>query len=221
MRKFWHFGDSFTTTGNLKGWGYKISKKLNREFIHRGQNGASNYQILLNIINELNNISTNDYILINWSFLSRGVLFSDYKMISTNTFYFDEKKELNNDSTLREDDINIRDKNIDKINYLLDNSEQENSMVFILAKSLQDYFDSKQIRMISVFLEKDFLTSNGKVIPFPKNNYGLHNLNFGKGYFSWLKKNDYLGDSEIDTHYKDGLTDIISDVYYKKMVDLI
>lgn len=221
MKKFWHFGDSFTTPGNLKGWGYKISQKLDREFVHRGQSGSCNYQILLNIINELNNINTNDYILINWSFLSRGVIFSDYKMLSTNRFYFDERKELNNDLMLRQDEIPVRDKNIDKINYLLDNSEQENSMVFVLAKSLQNYFDSKEIRMVSVFLEKDFLTSNGKIIPWPKSNYGLHNLNFGTGYFSWLKKNDYLGDSEIDTHYKDGLTDIISSEYYTRMVDLI
>lgn len=221
MKNFWHFGDSFTTPGNPKGWGFFLSSKLHRNFIHRGQSGASNYQILLNIMNELNNIKSDDIVLVNWSFLTRGVLFTKKGMSSTNRFFFDEGKEFNQDDKLNDREIYIKNKYIDSLEYLIKNSKQENYMVFMLAKSLQDFFEENNIRMTSVFLEKDWLTSNGKKVSWPDNNFNLHNLEFEPDYFKWLEKNNYTGDSELDTHYKDNISHIIGGEYYKRIVSPI
>ena len=221
MNKFWHFGDSFTTPGNLKGWGYRISKKLQKEFVHRGQSGASNYQILLNIINDLNNIESDDIVLVNWSFLTRGVLFTENGMISTNRFFYDEVKEFNQDESLDDNEIDIRNDYMDSLEYLIKNSKQENYMVFIMAKSLQNFFEKNNIRMTSVFLEKDWLTSNDKKVKWPDNNFNLYNLEFEPDYFKWLEKNDYLGNSQIDTHYKDNISHIIGEEYYKRIISHI
>lgn len=213
----WHFGDSFTTPNNKKGWGFELSNKLNRKFVHRGQSGASNFQILLNLINELPNINSSDVILINWSFLTRGILFTKNGMISTNRFYFDEGKSFNTSENLETHEIELKNEYLSSITYLLENSIQENSIVFTLSNSIQKYLEQKDIRMISVFLEKDWLTINGKKEKWPNNNFNLYNLKFEPDYFRWLEKNNYLGDSELDTHYKDGISDIIANEYFNKI----
>ena len=221
MKNFWIFGDSFTAPSNKNGWGQKLAKKLYKNPEHRGFSGASNYQILLAIINQLSNIKSHDMILINWSFLTRGILFTKNGMVSTNRFYYDEGKSFNTLGNLESHEISLKNQYIDSLNYLLENSNQENSMVFKLAQSLQSYFEEKEVRMVSVFLEKDWLTSNNRKIKWPQNNFELNELNFEPDYFKWLKNNDYLGDSEIDTHYKDNISDIIANEYYKRLVSVI
>ena len=221
MKKLWLFGDSFTAPANPKGWGFELSNKLNRKFVHRGQSGASNFQILLNLINELPNINSSDMILINWSFLTRGILFTKNGMISTNRFYFDEGKSFNTNENLETHEIELKNVYLSSITYLLENSIQENSIVFTLSNSIQKYLEQKDIRMISVFLEKDWLTINGKKEKWPDNNFQLNTIEFEPDYFKWLEINDYMGDSELDTHYKDDISDIISNEYYKRIVSAI
>ena len=221
MKNFWIFGDSFTAPPNKNGWGQKLAKKLYRNPKHRGFSGASNYQILLTIINHLSDIKSHDILLVNWSFLTRGVLFTKDGMVSTNRFYYDEGKSFNTPGNLESHEIVIKNTYINSLNYLLENSNQENSMVFRLAQSLQSYFEEKEVRMVSVFLEKDWLTSNDMKIKWPENNFELNELNFEPDYFTWLKNNDYLGDSELDTHYKDNISDIIANEYYKRLVSVI
>ena len=221
MKNLWIFGDSFTVPGNKNGWGYKLGKKLNRNTIHRGVSGASNYQILLKLINSLSTIKSYDTILINWSYLTRGVLFTEKGMVSTNRFYYDDGKSFNTPGKLEIHEIQLKNTYINSLNYLLENSNQENSMVFILAQSLQKYFEDNEIRMVSVFLEKDWLTSNNTKIKWPQNNFNLYELKFEPDYIKWLKNNDYFGYSEIDIHYKDNISDIIANEYYKRLVSVI
>lgn len=217
MKTLWLFGDSFTAPGNQRGWGYYLSKKLNYNFKHKGISGASNYQILFNLVRNLSYIKENDLIVINWSFLTRGTLFSTDGMISSNRFYFDEEKSWNKLNNLENSEIHIKNNNIDILNYIIDNSIQENSMVFTLAKAIQDYLETKNINVYSNFLEKGWLTHNGKKLPWPEDNFGLNNLNFEPDYFTWLDSNNYLGDSDLDTHYKVGISHIIGQAYLDRI----
>ena len=72
--------------------------------------------------------------------------------------------------------------------------------------------------MYSVFLETNFLKDFNKTIPWPDDNFGINTIDFKNGYESFLRENDYLGPSEIDTHYKRMISGIIAEEFYKRLV---
>ena len=50
MKNLWHFGDSYGTGA----WGHSLARKLKRNHIQHSKGGQSNYQILMDIIQNMN-----------------------------------------------------------------------------------------------------------------------------------------------------------------------
>lgn len=225
INTLWHFGDSFTAPINPTNWGYKLSKKLKIEnFKRRGNLGASNYLILTEILKELDNFTNGDTVLVNWSYLTRGTIVLapndlSSNILSTNRFFNDEGLNFNGEDIMEKDEAETFRKFAGLINDVIQHSLQFNSLIFYQFKIIQNILKSRGVKVYSVFLEKDNLQWYNEKIEWPDDNFGLDELNFKNknstdGYFNFLKENDYLGDSHIDTHYKHDITDIIADHYF-------
>lgn len=224
MKTLWQFGDSFTAPINPMNWGYKLSKQLEIDnFKQRGQLGHSNYQIISDVIKELDNINPTDMVLINWSYLTRGTIVLkptdlEANILSTNRFFNDEDLSFNDEVRMGEDEAETFRKFAGLINDIIQHSLQFNSLIFYQFKLIQDILELRGCKVYSVFLEKDNLQWYNDKIEWPEDSFGLNELNFknknlSDGYFNFLKENDYLGDSNIDTHYKYDISDTIANHY--------
>lgn len=223
MKAFWQFGDSYTAPLNPKNWGYELSKKLGYEsFEQRGKLGHSNYQILTDIISEIDNIKDGDGIIVNWSYLSRGIIVTkvedlEANILSTNRFFNDEEKSHNHPDTLEDGEIPILEKFVQLIDIFTKNNINFNPPIFYQFKIIQNILQKRGIKVYSVFLEKDYLTDFGRKVEWPEDNFGLNIIEFKNGYENFLRESDYLGNSSIDTHYKSNLSEIIADEVLKKI----
>lgn len=223
-KTFWQFGDSFTAPMNPKNWGYKLSKKLGYEsFEQRGKLGHSNYQILTDVISEIDNIKEGDGIIVNWSYLSRGIIVTkvedlEANILSTNRYFNDEEKQATHADNLEEGEIPILNKYIQLIDMFTRNNINFNVPLFYQFKFIQDILEKRGCNVYSVFLETNFLKDFNKTIPWPDDNFGINTIDFKNGYESFLRENDYLGPSEIDTHYKRMISGIIAEEFYKRLV---
>lgn len=223
MKAFWQFGDSYTAPLNPKNWGYELSKKLGyQSFEQRGKLGHSNYQILTDIISEIDNIKDGDGIIVNWSYLSRGIIVTkvedlEANILSTNRFFNDEEKSHNHPDTLEDGEIPILEKFVQLIDIFTKNNINFNPPIFYQFKIIQNILQKRGIKVYSVFLEKDYLTDFGRKVEWPEDNFGLNIIEFKNGYENFLRESDYLGNSSIDTHYKSNLSEIIADEVLKKI----
>jgi len=222
-KTFWQFGDSYTAPLNPVNWGYKLSKKLEYEsFNQRGKLGHSNYQILTDIIKELDNIKKGDGIIVNWSYLSRGIIVTkpydlEANILSTNRFFNDEVKERNHPDCLEDGEIPVFEKFTQLIDVFTKNNINFNPPLFYQFKIIQDILQKRGCLVYNVFLETNYLTDFGKIIDWPDDNFGLNTIYFKDGYEAFLRKNDYLGPSEVDTHYKHLISGVIADIFYKRI----
>jgi|11_taG_2_1085331.scaffolds.fasta_scaffold45014_2 hypothetical protein len=223
MKTLWQFGDSYTAPHNPKNWGYKLSKKLQYEsFEQRGQLGHSNYQIITDIISEIDNIKEEDGVIVNWSYLSRGIIVTkvedlEANILSTNRLFNDEKKVHQHLDNLEEGEIPILEKFIQLIDVFTKNNINFNPPIFYQFKIIQNILQKRGVRVYSVFLEKDYLTDFGKNIEWPLDNFGLNTIEFKDGYENFLRENDYLGTSDLDHHYKCSISDTIAEHFYKRI----
>ena len=225
MKTLWQFGDSFTAPQNPQNWGYKLSKKLKIDnFEQRGRLGHSNYQILTEILKDLDNIKPDDMVLVNWSYLTRGTIVLkptdlEANILSTNRFFNDESLNFNGEDKLGNDEAETFRKFAGLINDVIQQSLQFNSLIFYQFKLIQDLLERRGCKKVySVFLEKENLYWYNEKLPWPDDSFGLNELNFknkehSDGYWNFLKENWYLGDSDIDIHYKYDISDTIADHY--------
>jgi hypothetical protein len=93
MKKLWVFGDSNSegyneqyhwVTPYLEHKGYKpkwwselVSEELGMELLNRAKGGTDNYTIFESVCKEVNNIKTNDVIVIGWSSILRNRIIID------------------------------------------------------------------------------------------------------------------------------------------------
>ena len=224
MKTFWQFGDSYTAPHNPKNWGYHLSLKLGYEsFEQRGKLGHSNYQIITDVISEIDNIKEGDGIIVNWSYLSRGIIVTkvedlEANILSTNRFFNDEVKDHNHPDNLEDGEIPILEKFSQLIDIFTKNNINFNPPIFYQFKIIQNILQKRGVRVYSVFLEKDYLTDFNRKVEWPEDNFGLNTIEFKNGYENFLRENDYLGPSTVDHHYQWFISEIIAEHFYNRIM---
>jgi hypothetical protein len=90
--KLYHFGDSFAVVKKSKNFGEYIADYFNMHYINRGETGISNEQIFHKILDCYNDINSKDVVMINFSFLGRGLMVNENGSLkSTNTLLDDNQ----------------------------------------------------------------------------------------------------------------------------------
>tara|TARA_Y100001954_G_C15766885_1_gene582233 strand:- start:346 stop:1059 length:714 start_codon:yes stop_codon:yes gene_type:complete len=224
MKNLWHFGDSYGTGA----WGHSLARKLKRNHIQHSKGGQSNYQILMDIIQNMNKIDEGDLVLINWSFMSRGTIMDtkSHRGKSMNNLYDDLNEQLIGGffESKAYSRLGVEKVKIAKyIDFFLENNFQFQATLLFLAREVQNRLIERGVDVRSVFIEKQNTFLMGDKIEWPIDNFGLIELDFGRGYWKWLQDNNYCGMNNDEdkgsenAHLKKGITNIIANEYKKRI----
>lgn len=210
MNTFHHFGDSYATTlssMNVKHFGELISDNLNFKYQNLAFAGASNEQILNNIIINLNKFKKEDILFINFSFFARGCWYDsrNKKINSTNLFY----DELASTKLFKTDKWGYSiyyEKIMLLVDYYITHTEDYVKRIFSLLNSTLKYIESIGVKIYYIFVDdaaySDDLLQVG------------NNLKFKNGFSKWLIENEFHNEEE--GHYSAGIQNFLSNMILEK-----
>jgi len=205
MSTLFHFGDSYGGTGMIDTHFVKqISKKLDLGYycFNGVLPGASNEQILTNLLTHIMNIQKGDMLFFNFSFFVRGCYYDreENKVMSTN-YYYNDRDTTYTLSTQK-------DYVIDIITHQLDYNEDYNRRLFF-------QFDTifKQLHLMGIPINYIFIVENEWSDTLL--NYG-NKITFPKDFCTWLDDNGYHNQEEC--HYTRGIQGIICDYVMGQLI---
>ena len=210
--KLYHFGDSFSiSTGTQENFGTKIAEYYKLNYIHLGNGGDSNDQILEKIMKEQYQFKIGDIVLINFSFLSRFLTVDENGTLISSARYFDDsnrgftgdqREYFNNDDTV--------------LDYFLNNNYEYNIRLFSLINTFLSILVERGITIYSVMIRKEELYKGKKIYKIEDYDLKLFNeLIFEPTYFDWLVNRGWKNEEE--GHYTKGIQEELSQEYIKRI----
>ena len=208
----YHFGDSFSMSlGTGTNFGKRIADNYDLKYLHLGNGGDCNDQILEKIMKEQYQIKRGDIVLINFSFLSRfltvdenGTLISSARYFddSSRGFTGDQREYFNNDDTV--------------LDYFLNNNYEYNIRLFSLINTFLSILVERGIKIYSVMIRKEELYKGKKIYKIEDYDLKLFNeLIFEPTYFDWLVNRGWKNEEE--GHYTKGIQEELSQEYIKRI----
>jgi hypothetical protein len=208
----YHFGDSFAVAKKSKNFGAYIAEHFNMCYINQGETGISNEQIFHKILDCYDNINSGDIVLINFSFLARGLLVNEMgDLKSTNTLLDD------NQNIITAEGLNLlRTNSAAILDYFIKYNYDYNIKLFTSISKVLNNLKKKDVKVYHVFIKKDNLYYGNKV--FNKTQYDFHlpnELDFKPNYYQWLKYKEWK--NEEDIHYTYNIQKELSIEYIKRI----
>ena len=173
----WRFGDSWSVTqdnlyGNIeKNHSKYIADHFKMDWIQKGNEGTSNFEILIDIIENIHHYKENDIILISWSYKNRYTAVEDGKLLCTNGAAETYEK--------------IKDIPLLKNILMNDMIKPINDIIFYIFNSLSLSLLEKNINIYHFFIDKsgDEYTLPNKLLFESAGNLG--------GFEDWCEENGY------------------------------
>lgn len=217
MNNLWHFGSSYGTCGPIETiFSHHIAEHYNLKFNHLVVQGCSNFMIFSDILSNESKFKKNDFILINWTYLSRGeYIDKNNQLRSTNIFIKEKNKEL----------LNPPDENELNLDWILNWSYDWNVKFF--KYTVSKYFFNLKMRGINIYnvwFYDDPLYQNGikKMMSVSDCNiFGI--LDFSPNYYTWLENMKWLKENPNEYgggHYKNNIQIELSKEYIRRIEDL-
>jgi hypothetical protein len=210
--KLYHFGDSFAVVKKSKNFGEHIAEHFNMHYINIGETGISNEQIFHKILDYYENINSNDIVLINFSFLARGLMVNEMgNLKSTNTLLDD------NQNIITAEGLNLlRTNSATILDYFIKYSYDYNIKLFTLISKVLNNLEKRGVRVYYVFIKKDNLYYGNKTFNKTEYDFNLPNeLHFKPNYYQWLINKNWK--NEEDVHYTNNIQKELSIEYIKRI----
>jgi hypothetical protein len=208
--KLYHFGDSFAVVKKSKNFGEYIADYFNMHYINRGETGISNEQIFHKILDCYNDINSNDVVMINFSFLGRGLMVNENGSLkSTNTLLDD------NQNIITTEGLNLlRTNSAAILDYFIKYSYDYNIKLFTSISKVLYNLEKKGVRVYHIFIKKDNLYYGNKIFNKTEYDFNLPNeLNFKPNYYQWLINKQWK--NEEDIHYTNNIQKELAEEYIK------
>jgi hypothetical protein len=210
--KLYHFGDSFAVVKKSKNFGEHIAEHFGMNYSNYAQVGYSNEQIFHSILDVYNDINKNDIVLINFSFLGRGLMVTETGHLkSTNTLLDD------NIQIITQDGLNLlRTNSAAILDYFIKYSYDYNIKLFTSISKVLYNLEKKGVKVYHTFIKKDNLYYGNTV--FSKDEYNLNlpnQLDFKPNYYQWLINKNWK--NEEDIHYTNGIQKELSFEYIRRI----
>jgi hypothetical protein len=211
----YHFGDSFSiSTGIQENFGKKIADNYELIYLHLGNGGDSNDQILEKIMKEQYQIKRGDVVLINFSFLSRFLTVDENGTLISSARYFDDS---NRGFTEHQREYFNYDDTV--LDYFLNNNYEYNIRLFSLINTFLSILVERGITIYSVLIRKEELYMGKKIYKIEDYDLKLFNeLIFEPTYFDWLVNRGWKNEEE--GHYTKGIQEELAQEYIKRINDL-
>ena len=146
----YHFGDSFAVVKKSKNFGAYIAEHFNMCYINQGETGISNEQIFHKILDCYDNINSGDIVLINFSFLARGLMVNEIgDLKSTNTLLDD------NQNIITAEGLNLlRTNSAAILDYFIKYNYDYNIKLFTSISKVLNNLKKKRCESLSHFYKK-------------------------------------------------------------------
>jgi len=208
--KLYHFGDSFAVVKKSKNFGEYIADDLGLFYVNKGETGISNEQIFHKILDCYNDINSNDVVMINFSFLGRGLMVNENGSLkSTNTLLDD------NQNIITTEGLNLlRTNSAAILDYFIKYSYDYNIKLFTSISKVLNNLEKKGVRVYHIFIKKDNLYYGNKIFNKTEYDFNLPNeLNFKPNYYQWLINKQWK--NEEDIHYTNNIQKELAEEYIK------
>jgi hypothetical protein len=179
-------------------------------YVNKGETGISNEQIFHKILDCYNDINSNDVVMINFSFLGRGLMVNENGSLkSTNTLLDD------NQNIITTEGLNLlRTNSAAILDYFIKYSYDYNIKLFTSISKVLYNLEKKGVRVYHIFIKKDNLYYGNKIFNKTEYDFNLPNeLNFKPNYYQWLINKQWK--NEEDIHYTNNIQKELAEEYIK------